>query len=204
MQNSDELKQQAQDAIFHFDMKEAREIAKEVEYLIIKLSESRGNDREEIGELLGLLIRLKLLILPLLKDEELARLIKESAVEMISDPDLVLEERIEGRQLTVPQSLRFEMVNQPIMEALHENTERISEGKIYVVGSETPEMSMVKNWILDYDRINGTGPQKDLVWLDYVKKSAITARLDAAQADTLRKVIKLYEWLKREHEIEQK
>ncbi|MBU4338031.1 hypothetical protein KKB43_05210 [Patescibacteria group bacterium] len=202
MQNSEEIKQRALGAIFHFDMKEAREIAKEIDYRIKKLSESHGNGAGEIAELSALLIRLRLLTLPLLKDEEALRLVKESAAEMINDPDLVLAERIDGRQLTFPKSLRYEMVNQPIMEALHENIERIGEGRIFVTGSKSPELSTIKNWLLDYDRAYGTEPQKDLTWLEYAKKNAISARLNSSQADTLRKLLKLYEWLKREHAIE--
>lgn len=201
MQILDELKQQALDAIFHFNMKEAREVAQEIEYQIKKLSDFSGNNKEQISELSALLIRLRLLILPLLKDDEMARLIKTRAIEMIQDPDLVFEERVEARQLVFPKSLRFEMVNRPIMDALHENGEAISEGKILVTGVKTAELSMVKNWLLDYDRTYGTEPQKDLTWLDYTKRNAIIAHLDSGQADTLRKLLRLYEWLKREHEI---
>lgn len=202
MQVSDELKQQAQDAIFHFDMKEAREIAKELEYQIKNLSTSYRGNSTEMQELINLLIRLKLLILPLLKDEEVYHLITECAIEMINDPELELAERIEARQLTYPRSLRLEMVNQPIMEALHENNEMIGERKIFVTGSKSLEMPTIKNWLLDYDRTHGTEPQKDLTWLEYVKKNAVAAHLDTIQADTLRRLLKLYEWLKREHEIE--
>jgi len=199
---SDELKQQALDAIFHFEIKEARSLAKDLEFKIRESSEFSGTDREAIAELSALLIRLKLLAWPLLKDEEVLRLIKESALEMLNDPDLVLEERIEGRQLILPESLRYEEVNQPIMEALHENLEEIGDEKIFIMGAAGAEIPTVKNWLLDYDRTYGTGPQQDLTWLEYAKKNAVSGRLDAAQADTLRKLLKLYEWLKREHEIE--
>lgn len=198
----EEFKQKALDAIFHFDMKEAREISKEVEFQIKKLLESHGSNSEEITELSVLLVRLKLLTLPILKDDEAARLVRESVLETLNDPDMDLAERIEGRQLTVPESLRYEMVNQPIMEAMHENTEEIGDRKIYVTGAEDLEIPSVKNWLLDYDRTFGTEPQQDLTWLEYVKKNAISAHLETAQADTLRKLLKFYEWLKREHEIE--
>lgn len=198
----EELKQQATDAIFHFDMKEAREIAKDIEYQITKLSEFSGTDSKDLEELSFLLVRLKLLTLPLMKDEEAERLIKESAVEMINDPDLVFAERIEARQMALPRTVRFEMVNRPIMEALHENTEQIGERRIFVTGSQNPEIPTVKNWLIDYDRTFGTEPQKDLTWLEYAKKNAVIAHLDSVQADTLRKLLKLYEWLKREHTIE--
>lgn len=198
----EELKQNAFDVIFHFDMKEARVVVSELEYQMQKMQEFSGSNAEVIAELSILLIRLKMLALPLLKDEEVLRLVKENVVEMISDPELVFEERIEAKQLAFPGSVRFEMVNQPILEALHENNEQIGEVKIFVTGSKTPELPTVKNWLLDYDRTYGTEPQKDLTWLDYAKKNAISARLDSVQADTLRKLLKLYEWLKREHEIE--
>lgn len=197
----EEFKQKSFDVIFHFEIKEAIELIKEIEFKLKKIKDSNGGE-EEIAEYSKMLVRLKMLRLPLLKDEEVFRLIRESAVEMINDPDLDLAERIEGRQLTVPESLRYEMVNQPIMEALHENNEQIGEGKIFVTGANNPEMPTVKNWLLDYDRTFGTEPQKDLTWLEYAKKNAISARLNTSQADTLRKLLKLYEWLKREPVIE--
>lgn len=197
----DELKKQSLDAIFHFDIKEAREISKELEFQIKKLSETSGAG-EEFKELSDLLIRLKLLTFPLLKDEEAARLIKESAVKMANDADMDLAERIEARQLTVPESLRMEMVSQPIIEALHENIERIGEGKVFISGENAPVLPTLKNWLLDYDRTFGTGAQNDLAWLEYVKKNAASAKFVPQETETLRKVFKLYERLKREHEIE--
>jgi len=200
-----ENKKEALDAIFHFDMKAALEIGKEIDYQIKRLSGFPGGNKEELDELSTLSVRLKLLIFPLLKDDEAMRLIKESAIEMVNDPDLVFAERIEARQLALPESMRFEMVNKPIMEALHENIEQISKDKIFVTGAKTPELSTVKNWFLDYDRTFGTEPQKDLTWLDFVKKNAIVAHLNPAQADTLRKLLKLYEFLKvlRKYEYEE-
>ncbi len=195
---SEEIKQKAFDAVFHFDIKEAREIAKEMEFEIKKLSESGRGNNGEIEELSKLLIRLKLLGLPTLKDDEVLRLVRESVLEMLNDPDLDLAERIEARQLTIPESLRMEMVNQPIMEALRQNTEIIGSGKIFIAGDAAPVEPAVKNWLLDYDRNFGTGPQQDLLWLEYVKKNAAGAGLNAKETETLRKVFKLYEWLKRE------
>lgn len=193
---TEELKQRALEAIMHFDMKDAREVATELEYQIKKASEFVGASRVDLPELKAMLIRLKLLILPILKDDEMMRLIKENAVEMVNDPDLVFAERIEARQLAYPESQRFEIVNIPVMAALHDNNEKISDGKILVTGSKGPELSTVKNWLLDYDRTYGTEIQKDLTWLEYVKKNAVSAHLDSAQADTLRKLLKLYEFLK--------
>lgn len=180
----------------HFDMKEAREIVKELDYQIKSATDLTAGISVDLPELKALAIRLRLLILPLLKDDEMYRFIKESAVEMVNDPDLVFAERVEARQLAYPESQRFEVVNIPVMNALHENNELISEGRIYVTGAKTAELSTVKNWFLDYDRIHGTQPQKDLTWLEYVKKNAVVAQLTSPQADTLRKLLKLYEFLK--------
>lgn len=200
---TEELRQQALDAIMHFDMKAARDIAQELDYQIKKASEFVGASRADLPELKALWIRLKLLALPLLKDDELVKLIKENAVEMINDPDLVFAERVEARQIAYPESQRFEIVNMPVMAALHECNEKISDGKILVTGSKGPELSTVKNWFLDYDRTYGTEIQKDLTWLEYVKKNAVSAHLDPAQADTLRKLLKLYEFLKALNTYEQ-
>lgn len=199
---TNELKQQAIEAIQHFDLKDAREIVKEIEY---KIKEAGGIDsmrNADLPELNALRIRLKLLLLPILDDEEMVRIIKESAVEMVNDPDLVFAERVEVCQMAYPMSQRFDAVNTPIIAALHENNEQISNERIYVTGSKTTELSTVKNWFLDYDRTYGTQPQKDLTWLDYVKKNTVIAHLNTAEADTLRRLLKLYEWLKVPHQLE--
>jgi hypothetical protein len=198
----EQLKQQVQKVVFYLEVKESFELLKEVKFQLQKAKELIKS-QEEIDEYSKMAVRLEMLRFASLRDDEVKRLIKESTLEMLSDPDLVLEERIEGRQLAVEDFMRFETVNQPIMEALHENIEIIGDEKIIVTGANSTEIPTVKNWLLDYDRINGTQPQKDLTWLEYAKKNAISAHLNAAQADLLRKVLKLYEWLKREHDIDQ-
>lgn len=195
------LKQQSLEAILSFDVGGASGLIKELEFQIQKLSELEDGE-EQFIEYSGLLTRLKMLRFAVLSDEEAIRLISENTIQMVNDPDLVLEERIEARQLAVIDFMRYETVNQPIMEALHKNTELIGDEKILVTGAENPELPYIKNWLLDYDRTHGTQPQKDLTWLDYAKKNVISAHLNPAQADTLRKVLRLYEWLKREHEID--
>lgn len=200
---TEELKTQALEAIAHFDAKEAREIIKELEYQIKKASDFTGGSTADLPEMKSLFIRLKLLAFPLLRDDEMIKLIKENAIEMINDTDLVFAERVEARQMGYPESQRFENVNIPVMAALHENNQLIGDGRIYVVGAKSPELPTVKNWFLDYDRIHGTEPQKDLAWLEYVKKNAVSAHLNSSQADTLRKLLKLYEFLKKLNKYEE-
>jgi hypothetical protein len=191
-------KQKALDAISYFDIKEAREISKELEFQVKKMSETAGNDKE-IEECSALLTRLKILTLPLLADEEVMRLIRMRAVEMLRDADLDLAERVETRLLTVPPLLRYEMVNQPIIEALHKNQETIGDERIFVSGNPEAQDPTVENWLLDYDRTFGTGPQKDLVWLEYVNSGANAARLETKEKEVLRKLLKFYEFLKPEY-----
>ncbi len=190
-----EIKQNALDAISYFDIKEARETAKELEFQIKKLSEKSGSEKE-IQEYFILLTRLKLLTLPLLRDEEANKLVKEKAIELLADADLDLAERVEARQLTVAESLRYENSNQPLIEAIHQNEETIGRERIFVSGNPEPQVPTVANWLLDYDRTFGTGPQKDLTWLEYVNSGANASRLEAKDKEVLRKLLKFYEYLK--------
>lgn len=194
----DQLKEQAQKAIFYSETKESRELIKEIEFQIKKLSASGGN-REGIDELSKILTRLKMFKLATLTDEEVNRLIKEKAIVMLNDPDLDLVERVETRQLTVPPLLRYEMVNQPIIEALHQNMETIGDERIFVSSNPEAQEPTVENWLLDYDRTYGTDPQKDLVWLEYVNSNANAERLSTKDKETLRKLLKFYEFLKPEY-----
>ena len=198
----EQIKQKANHAIDYLDTGVAKELVEEINFILIKLSEIPENNEQEIEEYSNLLIRLKLARLPFLKDQEMIRFIKESLVEALNIEEINILERIETRQLLFPRETRYEMVNQPIMEALHENIEEIGHEKIFVAGAHGAEIPTIKNWLLDYDRTYGTEPQKDLTWLEYAKKNAVVAHLDTTQADTLRKLLKLYEWLKREHKIE--
>lgn len=198
MQNFEELKQKSLDAIFHFDIKEARDISKELEFEVKKLSEASGN-AEKFEEYSALLTRLKLLTLPLLKDEEVNRLVKEKTTEMLGDADLDLQERTETILLTAPPLLRREMVNQPVIEALHKNIEIIGDERIFVSGNPEAQNPTIQNWLSDYDRTYGTGPQKDLVWLEYINSGANAARLNTKDKEALRKLLKFYEFLKADH-----
>lgn len=198
----EQLKQQAQKVISYLEIKEAHDLAKEIEFQLKKGEES-GNKIDENEELSKILVRLKMLRLALLKDEEVPQLIKENVMEMLNDPDLDLVERIEARQLTVPESLRYELVNQPIMEALRKNEQEIGNAKIFIEGMPEAVPSTLENWLLDYDRTFGTEPQKDLNWLNYVGMGKNSARLSQEDKEILRKVFKLYEFLKREYVLEE-
>lgn len=196
---SEKTKQQALGAIFHFDIKEAEAAAKELEFELRKMSEMPNQNQEEISELYRLFIRLKLLTLPRLSDEETIKLFKTDLVLMVNDQELDLAERVETRQLTVPESLRKEMVNQPIIEAMHQNEETIGQNNIFIPGEPAAVAPTVKNWLADYDRTYGTEPQKDLVWLDYVAQSRNASTLSGEEKSVLRKVLKFYEFLKPEY-----
>lgn len=198
----EQIKQKSNQAVDYLDIAVAKDLVEEIDFILKKISETPENNEQEIEEYSNLLIRLKLVRLPFLKDAEMIRFLKESLTGALSVDEINIMERIETRQLLFPRETRLEMVNQPIMEALHENNQQIGNDRIYIIGAQSPELPTVKNWLLDYDRTFGTGPQKDLTWLEYAKKNAVVAHLDTIQADSLRKVLKLYEWLKREHEIE--
>ncbi len=193
----EELKTQALDAISYFDIKAAAAAVKDLEFELRKMSEMPDASQEEISELYHLYIRLKLLALPMLKDEEAHRLFRTNLVLMANDEELELAERVETRQLTVPESLRFEMVNQPIIEAIHANEETIGQNSIFIPGEAGAVAPTIKNWLLDYDRTYGTHPQEDIKWLDYAAQSRNARTLNAEERSQLRKVLKFYEFLKR-------
>lgn len=192
----EQTKQKALDAIGHFDIKEAALAAKDLDFEIKKLSEVPDSNQEEINYSSYLLIRLKLLMLPLLRDEEVIRLIRTRLIWMMVDEEIELMERVETRQLACPISMRLEAVNQPIIEALHENQEEIGQGKIFIQGQNDAVLPAIKNWILDYDRTYGTRPQKDLVWLGYAANNKNAAALSPEEKSMLRKILKFYEFLK--------
>lgn len=200
---TEDIKQRSLDAIMHFDIKEAALVVKDLDYELKKLSENLNSNPEEVNYLSYLLVRLKILMLPMLADEEVIRLFKTRFVWMIIDEELDLKERIETRQLTSPASVRFESVNGPIIEALHENEERIGQNKIFVQGNNEAVVSTIKNWLLDYDRTYGTGPLKDLVPLDYAANNRNAAPLSAEEKSVLRKVLKFYEFLKVVRKLEE-
>lgn len=196
---TEETKQQALDAIFHFDIKEADVAAHDLEFELRKMSEAPDQNQAEIRELYHLFIRLKLLTLPRLSDDETLRLFKTNLILMVNDEEIEIAERVETRQLTVPKSLRYEMVNAPIIEAIHANEETIGQNRIFVPGEPAAVAPTVKNWLLDYDRTYGTQVQKDIVWLDYVSQSRNASTLSAEEKSILRKVLKFYEFLKPEY-----
>lgn len=198
----EQLKQQAEKAIFYSETKEVGELIKEIEFQIKKLSASGGDNKEQIEELSKILTRLKMFKLATLADEEINRLIKEKTLTMLGDPDLDLIDRIEARQLTFSELLKYEMVNQPLIEAIHQNIETISNERIFISGNPEPQVPTVANWLLDYDRTFGTGPQKDLTWLEYINSGVNASRLGAKEKETLRKLLKFYEFLKVEHVAE--
>ena len=192
----EETKQKALEAISYLDAGDAQEAARDLDFEIKKMSGMPDANQEELNYLSYLLVRLKLLSLPNLADEDMARLFKTRLIWLMIDEEIDVTERIETRQLTCPESLRFEVVNQSIIDAIHENQEQIGQKKIFIQGSNEAVVPTIKNWILDYDRVYGTRPQRDLVWLGYTTSSRNAMNLNPEEKSMLRKILKLYEFLK--------
>ena len=195
----EQIKQKALQVIEYTDIDIARDLIREIDFDLRKLLEAPENNRQEIVEYFSLLIRLKLVRLPLLKDEEIARFFKESVIEALNAEDVDILERVEARQLIFPRETRYEMVNAPIIEAIHLNEEPIGLNGIFVPGEPAAVAPTVKNWLADYDRTYGTQPQKDIVWIDYAAQSRNATTLSAGERSVLRKVLKFYEFLKPEY-----
>lgn len=193
----EQIKQHAQKAIFYLDIKEAASALKDIEFALRKTSDSNKNG--EATELYLIFIRLKLLLIVRQSDEDLKKLFKMNLILMVNDSEIDLADRVEARQLIFSDSLKYEMVNRLIIEAIHANEELIGQNGIFISGESAAVAPTVKNWLLDYDRTYGTEPQKDIVWLDYVAQSRNTGALSAEEKSTLRKVLKFYEFLKPEY-----
>lgn len=196
------LTKKSQDAIFYSELKDAGEVIKDINFELEKLQDEFGANNTESEEYLKILSRLKMLRMALITDEDVTELFSNHTVEMFNDPDMDLFDRVEARQLVYSEFLRFEEVNKRIIEAMHLDEEEIGDAKIFVEGIPEAVPPTVHNWLADYDRTYGTEPQSDLVWLNYVTRGKNSARLNEESRELLRKLIKLYEYLKRENTSE--
>jgi len=192
------LKDQIKDCLLYHDTSAAYVLAKDLKRLLHEENKDNNSPEEEKIFWHNLLIRLQLQALALFSEEEIAEFFRKNFLEMANDPDISLYDRFKSKQIVMPYELAEDFLLQ-IMEALHKNQETIGDERIFVSGNPEAQEPTVENWLLDYDRTYGTEPQKDLVWLEYVNSGANASRLELKEKETLRKLLKFYEYLKPEY-----
>lgn len=195
------LKDEIEYCLLHHDTSAAYALAEDLRRLLKEDERENNLTEEEKANYKNFLARLQLQALSLFSEEEIAEFFKKNFLKMANDPEISLYDRFKSKQLAMPYEFAEDFLLQ-IIEALRKNEETIGKERIFVSGNPEPQVPTAANWLLDYDRTYGTEPQSDLTWLEYINSGANANRLGAKEKETLRKLLKFYEFLKPEYMVE--
>jgi len=190
-----EIKEQAQDFIFHQDMREALELARKLTTQLKKFPRFKDEAKEFYTEYNDLIIRLKIVSIPLLRYEEVAELVQNYFIKALDDPDTDIEERIETRLMVLPEVIRDDL-REILYGALKENREKIGNKQIKVKDEIETKQPFVKNWLLDYDREIGIEKQPNIQRLNYINQNRNAKNLSEKERDQLHRLLHFYDEMK--------
>lgn len=191
----EEIKEQAEDFIFHQDMREALELAKKLTTQLKKFPRFKDEAKEFYNEYNNLIIRLKIVSMPLLSYEKVAELVKDNFIKALNDPDIDIKERIETRLMVLPEVIRDDL-REILYGVLKESREKIGEGQITIREESETKQPFVKNWLLDYDREIGIEKQPNIQRLNYINQNRNAKNLSEKEKDQLRRLLHFYDEMK--------
>ena len=195
----EEIKKQAEDFVFHRDVREALELVKTFEAVAKNNPRLKYQLRDEKPKLysqyINLIVRLKLVCLPLLSYEEVAEFIEENFAKAVDDPDNDIEERIETRLMVLPDVIRDDL-RELIYKALRNNEEKLGKDRIIIKGEEEPQLPLIKNWLFDYDRTIGIEKHSNIEKAQYISHNSNIARLSKPDKEKIHKLLRFYDEMK--------
>ena len=195
----EEIKNQGEDFVFHRDVRESFELMKNFESIEKNNPRFKYQLRDEkpvlYSQYLDLMVRLKLVALPLLSYEEVAEFIEENFAKAMNDPDNDIEERVETRLMVLPDVIRDDL-RELIYKALKRNEEKLGENRIIVKREEEPQLPLIKNWLLDYDRTIGIEKHSNIEKAQYISHNSNIARLSKPDKEKIHKLLRFYDAMK--------
>ncbi len=195
----EEIKKQAEDFVFHQEVRESFELVKTFETIEKNNPRFKYQLRDEKPKLypqyLDLIVRLKLVCLPLLSYEEVAEFIEENFAKAMDDPDNDVEERIETRLMVLPEVIRDDL-RELIYKALRSNEEKLGKDRIIIKREEDPQLPLIKNWLLDYNRTIGIEKHSNIEKAQYISHNSNIARLSKPDKEKIHKLLRFYDEMK--------
>lgn len=179
LKNYEDFQQQAVDAITHWQAADARSLLSKIDSA--KLENLKVADLELYSKYKKLQILLKHTAIPILPDEEVLDLIKNSIIDGFSK-EMDLSERIDLKLLVIPELVRNDFKN------------RVS--KVMLVSEQRLGNRFIKDWLLDYNRAAGARKHNNVERTEYMIKSKEVQMLNEQDKTLLRKILSLYDEMK--------
>lgn len=179
LNNYNDFQQQAIDAVTHWQAADARALLSKIDP--VKLENLKVTDLELYAKYKRLQILLKHTTVPILPDDEVLDLIKNSIIEGFNK-EMDLSERLGLKLLVIPELIRDDF------------KDRVS--KIMLANEQRLGNKSVKSWLLDYNRNSGARKHNNVERTEYMMKNKEVQMLNEQDKALLRKVLSLYDEMK--------
>lgn len=177
--NYNDFQQQAIDAVTHWQAADARALLLKIDSA--KLENLKVADLELYAKYKKLQILLKHTAVPILPDDEVLDLIKNSILEGFGK-EMDLSERLGLKLLVIPELIRDDFKDR-VSKTMLANEQRLGN-------------KSVKSWLLDYNRNSGARKHNTVERTEYMMKNKEVQMLNEQDKTLLRKVLTLYDEMK--------
>lgn len=133
--------------------------------------------------------------LDFLNDNEVETLFRDKLMSVFDEPDFDIWAKIRHKLITVDAEVQEQLLKKNIIQALRQNNEIFTEESVRRNDQVLP--GTVANWLRDYDITVGIGSADSVKFSQYLVGTSTTKSLSSESRERLRKLIGLYEKLKR-------
>lgn len=166
-------------SIFYVETADANRIIKELKQFLAE-NRIQQSDPALWNRLQRLLIRLKIIALSHLTDQEAADILQNHYLESFNI-EAPMEDILAGRLFSVPDGARDD-IREPMKRALMQNTEKLGE-------------MTIGQWISEFEKKYNVNTRSLSASLDFVNSHPAAMRLDGQTKDKLKKILHAYDYL---------
>lgn len=189
-----EIEREVADFVFHTDIKESYLLAKALEKILPEITP----ESEYYQRYFKIINQLKFVAFGTLSDKEQEDLLKNHLAVALEMADFNLLDRIKSGISLFPILARDE-IKKAFRQVILANDQLIGQNKLIIrINNEESQVNpTIANWLKDYNRVLGTEPVDSLAQSQYFSENKNFRNLTETEKEKLKKVIQLYEYLKR-------
>ena len=188
------VKAEAFDLVDHLMVPESKKLAEQLEDRLKTMPSMSVSAPQIYSQYQKIITYLRLVALMALDNNMVLELIQKNYLDSF-DAGINLNERMTGKMYSIPDLVWPEYAEQ-LAYALKQNTQKIGQRPILIIGETEPKPPTIQNWLSDYDRSLGPDLHTDIQQEEYLSKNPNAKLLPENEKAKLRNVLRFYNNLK--------